>query len=573
MLGEFHNIKIQGMAAAVPENTEDNSVFEPILGARRLKKQLLLTGIQKRHVNIREQQTSDLCYTSACRLLDDLKWDQDEIKILIMVTQTANYVIPATAMLLHKRLGLNKDCLAYDINLGCSSFPLGIQTVSALLQSCRDSDKALLLIGDTSGGLLKPFDTLSDALDRLNPEEVADHMLFGSAGAAIALEKDPEHSIRFLSKSDGNGYDAIMMQHYNGKLRMNGAKIFDFAINDVAEDVKSFRQSFRLSEDDIDYYVFHQAQSMILDNIIDTCNIPPQKELRSLEAYGNTSGTSVPVSICANIDKLQNKETIRLLMCGFGIGLSWGIIYADVPTEHILPIIEVSEHYDEDKLAENMLRDHCILVQDADTDLGEGIARHLYDMSAVVILSGTDECRLENIRRQWSFDAYIHVCAENDSRADCITAFCREHDLKLNGIVYSDTSTEYAQKSTEILKLAEEGILASQCSIVITSPTEDLHVDGQRSAYLEQSQMLQAVLDDLTNALRDRCIRINGVLYASQTMKLVLPVNDQQDWVYAYLEQGCSLDMRRSIYCFGTIADLLKDDSQLISGTLIRMQL
>ena len=85
--------------------------------------------------------------------------------------------------------------------------------------------------------------------------------------------------------------------------------------------------------------------------------------------------------------------------------------------------------------------------------------------------------------------------------------------------------------------------------------------------------MLQAVLDDLTNALRDRCIRINGVLYASQTLKLVLPVNDQQDWVYAYLEQGCPLDMRRSIYCFGTIADLLKDDSQLISGTLIRMQL
>jgi 3-oxoacyl-[acyl-carrier-protein] synthase-3 len=142
MTGEFHNIKIQGMASAVPEYTEDNMSYTSVLGERRTKKQIRLTGVSKRHISSKYQRTSDLCYTAATALLDKLRWDKKDIKVFIMVTQSANYNIPSTSFFLQKRLGLGKDCIVFDVNLGCSSFNAGVHIASSLLQSCNVSDKA-----------------------------------------------------------------------------------------------------------------------------------------------------------------------------------------------------------------------------------------------------------------------------------------------------------------------------------------------------------------------------------------------------------------------------------------------
>lgn len=127
---------------------------------------------------------------------------------------------------------------------------------------------------------------------------------------------------------------------------MDGEGVFTFAINDVVRDINAFKSEWMLQENDIDYYVFHQAQKLILDSVAAGCGIDECKELRSLRDYGNTSGASVPLSLCVNRDKFADKKTIRTLTCGFGVGLSWSMAYAEIETKNILPLVVSDAKYE-----------------------------------------------------------------------------------------------------------------------------------------------------------------------------------------------------------------------------------
>ena len=130
---------------------------------------------------------------------------------------------------------------------------------------------------------------------------------------------------------------------------MQGNMVFEYAINDVSNRVNQFMEEHKLQVEDIDYFIFHQAQKLILDNISFACNIPSEKMLTSLEEYGNTSGASVPLTLCANAELLHKKDCIKVITCGFGVGLSCSIDYMELSTDTILPVTESDWHYDEDK--------------------------------------------------------------------------------------------------------------------------------------------------------------------------------------------------------------------------------
>ena len=108
-------------------------------------------------------------------------------------------------------------------------------------------------------------------------------------------------------------------------------------------------EEHKLQVEDIDYFIFHQAQKLILDNISFACNIPSEKMLTSLKEYGNTSGASVPLTLCANVELLHKKDCIKVITCGYGVGLSCSIDYMELSTDTILPVTESDWHYDEDK--------------------------------------------------------------------------------------------------------------------------------------------------------------------------------------------------------------------------------
>lgn len=342
MEGQFSNISIEGVKAVVPSQIVNNMDFAEILGERRCKKQIRITGVKQRHISGWQQTSADLAYEAGSQLLQELGWDPSTIDVLVFATQSPLFALPSTSFLLQKRLGIGKDCVVFDINLGCSAATVGIQVVSSLLQHGPKNARGLLLMSDRD----------PQASPDVTPDELAEKMLFGSAGAAIALQRTekPAPPLAFRNKSDGNRYKAIMRSIVGDSFHMDGTAVFEFGVNDVVNDICEFRTALGLAPDDIDYYVFHQAQSLMLSTMRDACEIPPEKELRSLERYGNTSGASIIVTLCAQEKALWNKRDVRLFLCGFGVGLSWCSVYMTMPTERIYPLSISDNIYEEDNI-------------------------------------------------------------------------------------------------------------------------------------------------------------------------------------------------------------------------------
>ena len=332
--GCIKNIKIAGIASAVPKNTIDNIAFVEQMGKKRNMRQIKLTGIKKRHICAKGQSASDFATYAADKLLNHLHWSREEIKILIFVTHQPDLSRPSTAMLIQKRLGLGTNCTCFDVNMGCSGFTVGLQIIASMLSVV--GGKGLLLVGD---GRYVDEDMHSTS-----------DLLFGDGGAATAIEVENGYNMVFNQKTDGYRVDTIMCRR-NGGSQMDGNAVLMFSLNEVSDNIKNFRNQYGLNEDQIDYYVFHQGQKIILQGIANECNILWEKVLNSYENYGNTSSASIPISICENLQILKEKKQVNLLLSGFGIGLSWGCVYLNIDTENILPIFEFGDYYkDKDEL-------------------------------------------------------------------------------------------------------------------------------------------------------------------------------------------------------------------------------
>lgn len=340
MKTEFQNISIEGIQVTLPTSRIDNMNFAKVLGERRCKKQIRLTGVQTRQVSQENQTSADLAYIAGNALIERLKWDRRDIKVLVFATQNPLFALPSTAFYLQKMLQLPKDCIVFDINLGCSAALIGSQIVSALLNDQNEESKGILLIADPV------YPPKSNMID---PEVIAQQMLFGSAGSAIGIKRRSSNQtipMLFNTYSDGNRYQSILRERDGNSCKMDGASVFSFGINDVTTDMKHFREDFNIKEEDIDYYSFHQAQKLMLDTIDAECGISSGKDLRSMEHYGNTNGSSVLLNLCANRDILLKQEKVRMVFCAFGVGLSWSFLYASVITKKIFPIIYSDTHYE-----------------------------------------------------------------------------------------------------------------------------------------------------------------------------------------------------------------------------------
>lgn len=334
MGGVLTDICIAGISTAVPKDVEKNINASSFLGSRRCKRQIKLTGIEERHVIPIGQKISDLCYVAAQKLLITLGWNPSDVRVLVLLTQHPNYRAPSTAFLLQKMLRISNDCTVFDVNLGCSAFNVGIQIVSSLLSQIAGKAKGLCLIGDLASQTINA---------ECSADEMVGNMLFGAAGSAVAIEKgNTNEKIPFCTFSDGTRFQAIQ-RNFGGRTHMDGEGVFNFSTNDVPNTIKTFLKENHILDENIDYYVFHQAQKMILDSLIAECGINKEKELRSISLYGNTSGASIPLSLCANKELFMNRENIRIFSCGYGVGLSWSMAYMLLPTQYILPIIESNE--------------------------------------------------------------------------------------------------------------------------------------------------------------------------------------------------------------------------------------
>ena len=245
MESSIKNIEIIGIEAAVPCNEVDNALYISQIANRRIKKQIELTGVKKRRVTVGEQKASDLAAEAAKKLMQQLEWDGDMVDVLIFVTQSADLERPSTAFLIQNRLKLSKKCMVYDINFGCDGTIVGLITIGNILQNIKG--KGLLLVGESNA--IAGKDINRNAL------------LEGDAAAAIALQYSEEQKeIKYAQFSDGSRAN-LLYKPFGKPGVMDGNAVLLFGISDVAESVKTFVQEKLTSVDDVDYFVFHQAET------------------------------------------------------------------------------------------------------------------------------------------------------------------------------------------------------------------------------------------------------------------------------------------------------------------------
>jgi 3-oxoacyl-[acyl-carrier-protein] synthase-3 len=336
MRSTIERARIAGIAAAVPARREP--ILESRYGSLEDRRKFIeTTGIRERRLAPPEQCASDLACAAAERLLDDLGWDRAAIDLLIMVTQTADYILPATAVTLQHRLGLARGCAAFDINLGCSGYTYGLAVAAGLIAGAG-ARKGLLLVGDTpSKG------ELSAAASNTPP-------LFSDAGTATAVEwSDSAPPMYVDMASDGSGAGIIMQRHGGCRLpyrkdtfryeetsdgrvlvendfRLEGIEVFNFSVREVPPAVRGLLSYADVKPEAVDAFVFHQANALINGLICKQLKLPPEKVPETLSRYGNTSSATIPLTIVSELRERIRTGAMNLLLCGFGVGLSWGTV-------------------------------------------------------------------------------------------------------------------------------------------------------------------------------------------------------------------------------------------------------
>lgn len=349
----FPNVRIAGVAAGVPQNIASNlhpTKDDVMSNEYSPEDYVKTTGVLERRVS-RVLTTSDLSYAAAEKLIADLGWNKNEIEALIFVSQTPDYVLPATACILQDRLGLSKECYASDISLGCSGWVYGLSSVASLVSSGMIK-KALLLCGDAK----KRFKMSNQLRDPL----------FGSAGTATAIEySEGDKGLNFHFGTDGSGFDAIVtpdggsrcpftlesfnFEEINGKqqcrlqTRMKGMDVFSFGISTAPKSVKKLAEYFGFDYNQADYVIFHQANMKMNDMIAKKLKLPVEKVPSCMYHFGNTSSASIPLTIVSQLKgKFETKPT-KFICCGFGVGLSWGTVVFDTNNVVISQLVEVAD--------------------------------------------------------------------------------------------------------------------------------------------------------------------------------------------------------------------------------------
>lgn len=345
-----HNISIKGISACVPKNKEYTSDYKLFSDEER-NLFIKSVGIIERRVAPFEITTSDLCYNAAEKLIKDLNWKKEDIDCLIFVSQSPDYFLPATSILLQNRLNLSKKTMAFDVSLGCSGYVYGLQLISSILSSGQIK-KGLLLVGDKS--------TLSTYI-----EDKSSYPLFGDAGSATAIEFDQTASpIYFNLQSDGSGENAIKIldgaarntvrddtfeikeiepgiKRSRRHLILNGIDIFNFALKEVSPNINDLITFSNINKEDIDFFIFHQANKLINESVRKKLKITDSLKVPySIYQFGNTSSASIPLTMITQI-KEQLKNPNKLLLSGFGVGFSWASCLIETSNIYCSDLIEI----------------------------------------------------------------------------------------------------------------------------------------------------------------------------------------------------------------------------------------
>lgn len=333
--------KIAGISTCVPSRLFDNLTKTSVFTKDEIKKVVALAGVSTRRVVDEKTCSSDLCIAAAKSVIESLKWETNSIDVLIMVTQTPDYFLPQTSCLIHKHLKLSKNCATFDVGLGCSGYPYGLWLASMMFKT-GDYSRIILCHGDTPTRYAHKSDRSVS-------------LLFGDAGTATAIELDnTENSEKwfYTLHTDSNGYDDMIIEGGAFRerfpedskkcyLQMKGANVFNFTLKRVPELISDTLRFSNLDIEDIDYFILHQANQFIIRHLANKINLPLKKVPIILKEYGNTGGCSIPLTITQGKLDRSTDIPLKMMLVGYGVGLSWASALISLNPEAILNHVEL----------------------------------------------------------------------------------------------------------------------------------------------------------------------------------------------------------------------------------------
>ena len=293
------------------------------------------TGIIERRIASADECSSDLGVAASEKLLASGACRREDIDYLILCTQTPDYLLPTTACVMQERLGIPTSTGAFDFNLGCSGFVYGLGVAKGLIET-----------GQARNVLLITAETYSKLLD---PEDRSVRAIFGDAAAATLIQGVPcsENKVEgigpFVFGTDGRGADNLIVpaggmrrrglqkdsapesddQDLSDRLFMNGPEIFSFTLRVVPDTVQTLLSRASKTLEQIDLFVFHQANKYMLDHLRKKLKIPEEKFQISMRDCGNTVSATIPIALKRALEEGKLKPGDRVMLVGFGVGYSW----------------------------------------------------------------------------------------------------------------------------------------------------------------------------------------------------------------------------------------------------------
>lgn len=321
MIGKKISIEgasITSVVTCTPPRAVPNDYFESLFTTDEIKSIAKMSGVKTRYW-VDEESTVDLCVKAGEETLALNGWDADSIDVFVFVTQTPNYLLPASSIEIQGRLGSSVPAITIDINHGCSGYPYGIFLAMSLLSKSDRMRRALVFVGETTSKIV-------DKTDR------ATALLFGDAGSCTAIETNGAGFTDFLIGSDPKGLDKIIVPksrftnrfddmkcHNPEMVHMDGSAVFSFTLTNIPKIIDSIATNGM----DIDYYLLHQANEFMLKNIATKAKLSLDKMPINISKFGNTSSASIPLLITNDLPKCQDIVNGNVAMIGFGVGFSW----------------------------------------------------------------------------------------------------------------------------------------------------------------------------------------------------------------------------------------------------------
>ncbi len=350
MFGIIRGIRIEALASTVSKiRVPIDLRCKDLISSRQAARIAKGTGISKLSLVSPDICTSDLCFHAAIQLFDNQVTKREDIGAIIFVSQTADYLTPATSFFLQDRLGLPKDILAFDVNLGCSGFVYGVYLAGMILSGFSADRKVLLCCGDTSS-------------DNAFPDDTSMLSIAGDAGAVAVISKVPgndDRKIRYNIDSYGEQANALLVARGgsrasritedNGKLLplhenyccMDGTAVMNFSLFETPDNIKKLLEIAEVNAADVEIVLLHQANKMIVETIADKIGISRYKVPFNCGEIGNTSSASIPVCITELKRCAEYKPYKVALFSGFGVGMSVASMLMDLRDMEVLDTCEI----------------------------------------------------------------------------------------------------------------------------------------------------------------------------------------------------------------------------------------